>query len=527
MRTCALVLIIVGATIPLVSQQAPSQTFRASTRLVSISVIVQDDSGRPVDGLTAADFTIREDGDVRPVALFAVESRVRARANSEPPPPGVFTNRIDPAALGGVTLIVIDRINTSAINQRRAHEHLVQVLRQMNPADRIGLYLLDPGVLHVLHDISQDTASLLRAVERAAGGTSAALAVADERNLTADPTGDTAPGSALAQFLAQSDAQLKSMGAFFEHLRVKDTTAALEALAGHLAGVRGRKNVIWMSGGFPLVIDDRGGPRVMSPEVRRATMALSASDIAIYPVDARGLMAAFVSRPGDKVQVMPSLEESRRMLDASLMIAEQTGGRAFHSTNDLGAAMARAIDDSALTYLLGYVPASDNWDGRFRRIRVSVNRRGVSVRHRSGYFAHPRTEDRVGIMTEALASPLDATGLPLSVAPAPGPAPQSLSLSIHLHAGAIMLQPAGDLWEGSVQLAIAQGLTGGRLQRTLDRTIDLRLSVAQRAQLDTEGLTLTVAIELDAGAHQVRLVAWDAHSGRLGSVTIPASRLRR
>lgn len=525
-RQCALVVSLLGAVASLSAQQPGTQTFQASARLVPISVVVHDRSGKPVEGLTAADFTISEDGVNRPVALFSVESRSRARADAAPAPPGVYTNQFDPTALGGVTLIVIDRVNTSAVDQRRAHEHLIRFLKQLDPADRVGLYLLDPTVLHVLHDVSRDVESLLRALDRAPGATSTALAVADERNLSADPTGAVTAGSPLDQFLAQSDAQLKNMQAFFEHVRVMDTTAALEALAGHLAGIRGRKNVIWVSGGFPLIIYERDGLRNMSPEVQAATRALTDSDIAIYPVDARGVLDPFVSRAADKVQVVRTLEESRRLLDASMMIADQTGGQVFHSTNDLGTAFARAVADSDLTYMLGYVPSAERWDGRFRRIRVSVNRPGVTVRHRSGYFAHSRQAETAEVtrtrIDEALSSPLDATAVALSIVPSPGATPTSRRLEIHLHAGAILLTAVGDSWEGKVHLAIAQGLTSGRLVRTLERAVELRLSPDQRAQLVEQGLTLTVTIEVETAAHMIRLVAWDEGSGRVGSITIPA-----
>jgi VWFA-related protein len=531
-RNALVVAILCGIGVPLLSQEPPAQTFRTSVRLVPINVVVHDRDGKPVEGLTAADFTITEDGVEHPLALFAVESRTAAQSDAPPPLPGIFTNRIEGAAAGAVTVLLFDRVNTSAMDQRRAHEHLVRFLKSLRPADRVGLYVLDPGALHVLHDFSRDATSLLRAVDRVAGQTSGALAAADERNLPADPSGDASGG--LADFLAQSDAVLTAMQAHFELIRARDTTDALEALARHLAGVRGRKNVIWISGGFPLVIHERDGIRNMSPDVLRATRALSDSDIAIYPVDARGVLDPFVTRPGDKVQVMRSLEESRRLLDASSMIAEQTGGRAFYSTNDLGTAITRANSDADLTYVLGYLPVNDRWDGRFRAIRVSVNRRNVDVRHRRGYFAHPpgiaTAEEQAALLNDALRSPLEATGLPMSVAASPGPAsppaPLKVQLEILLHGGAVSLQPAGEFWEGGVHLTAAQGFADGRLLRLLDRTVNLRLSPEQREPLLQEGLTLTITIEVQADAHHVRLAARDLHSGRLGSVTIPASGFR-
>lgn len=530
MRLAVVVAILCGLGVPLVSQQPPAQIFRSSIRVVPISVVVTDRNGKPVEGLTAADFTITEDGVEHPLALFSVESRTATPALQTPPSPGVFSNRLEGPAVGAVTVILFDRFNTSDVDQRRAHGHLVRFLKNLRAEDRVGLYVLDPGALHVLHDFSQDTASLLRALDRAVGPTSGALATADVRLPQADAYGGGESNPALTEFLARSDASLKAMQAFYEEIRAVDTTAALETIARHLAGVRGRKNVIWISGGFPLMIDDGIIPKNMSREVLRATRALSHSDIAIYPVDARGVLDPFVTRPGEKVPVMRSLEDTRRMLDASLMIAEQTGGRAFYSTNDLGTAIGRATGDSDLTYVLGYVPVNDRWDGRFRRVRVSVNRRGVDVRHRGGYFAHPpeaaTAAEQTALLDDALRSPLEATALPMSVTTSATPASSSVRLEILLHGSGVTLQPAGAEWEGSVHLTAAQGFPDGRLLRLLDRTVNLRLSPEQRQTLLDKGLALTIAVEVHAEAHHVRLVARDMHSGRLGSVTIPASGLR-
>lgn len=530
MRIAVIVALLCGMGAPLVSQQPPPQVFRTSVRFVPLSVVVTDRNGKPVEGLTAADFTITEDGVEHPLALFSVEKRAATPALVTPPTPGVFTNRLEGASAGAVTVILFDRFNTTSVDQRRAHAHLVHVLQNVRAEDRVALYVLDPGALHVLHDFSQDTASLLRAVGRIAGGTSKALATADARLPQADAYGDAQRNAGLAAFLDRSDASLQVMQAFEEEIRALDTTAALEAIAHHLAGVRDRKNVIWISGGFPLVIYEGTMPKSMSPQVRRATRALSHSDIAIYPVDARGVLDPFATRPGDRVQAVRTLEDSRRMLDASLVIAEQTGGRAFYSTNDLGTAIMRATGDSDLTYVLGYVPVKDTWDGRFRSVRVSVNRRGVDVRHRSGYFAHPpeagTAAEQSALLDDALRSPLEATALPMSVTASPGAAATSVRLEIVLYGSGVTLQPSGAEWEGSVHLTAAQRTAAGRLLRILDHPVGLRLSSVQRQTLLDKGLTLTITVEVHADAQNVRVVARDMHSGRLGSVTIPASGLR-
>ncbi len=112
-------------------------------------------------------------------------------------------------------------------------------------------------------------------------------------------------------------------------------------------------------------------------------------------------------------------------LDSMQMLAERTGGVVFTNTNNLGRAISRAIDDAQITYVLGYYPTNVKWDGHFRKISVKVRRPGVSVRHRSGYLAFPpppqTAESRQNALVRALASPLNAIALPLTVNLEPAP----------------------------------------------------------------------------------------------------------
>ncbi len=503
------------------AQQPPS--FRSTARLVPISVVVQDKRGNPVPGLTANDFRIVERGKEQPIALFSVESA--ATANAAARVPNTFTNRIDGPAAAGVTVILYDRLNTRDIHQQQAREHLITFLKQIRPSDRVGLYVLESNAVRVLHDFTQDAASLLKAIDRAASGTSAALAGSQDK-LPAGATGDL--DAELAAFLRGSELAMQS---FFLEQRARASSGALEGIAAHLAGIRGRKSVIWISSGFPIMFSDGMIPRNMSPEVLRATRALSHSDVAIYPVDARGLMGAFSTEPGARKQEFATLDTLMRNTDTSEIIAEQTGGRAFFNTNDLGSAIIRAVEDTNLTYILGYYPQNENWDGRFRDIKVSVARRDVDVRHRRGYFAHPPVmqdaDAAKNAIQEALKSPLDATGLPLTVRVEPGSRPSALRLSIQLAPGALALAEKAPGWEGSVHLAIADAMPAGEIFTNLDTTLPVRLTTAERDKQLEQGLTFSQTISVREGAHQVRVVVRDALTGQMGSVAIPMSQIRR
>lgn len=502
--------------------QAP--VFRADTGLVRVSVVVQDRRGQPVTGLTAADFELFDHRQPQQVALFSVEgSAAPARASDHP---DVFTNRIDGPASAGVTVLLFDRLNTLQEHQTIARNHIFQYLKQLRPEDRVGFYVLEADEVLVLHDFTRDAASLIKAVERVDTRTSVPLAGSQDQLVRGIEVGLRDFDTEIEGWVSRAEEQIQG---FFLDRRVKATTGAMEGIATHLAGVRGRKNVIWISSGFPILFNDGIMLRNASPELFRATRALNDADIAFYPVDARGLMGVFSTPPGARQQEFSTLGDLMSNVETSQVIAEKTGGRAYFNTNDLGGAIQRAAEDSRLTYVLGYTPSHGQWDGRFREIKVRVRRPDVSVRHRSGYFAVrpevPSAVDKQNAIVAALDSPLDATGAGVSVSVHKAAAAGDAVLTIHVEPAAVLLKPEAGMWTGELDVAIAQTLPDGQLVRTTDATVPLRLSQTVRDKLLSEGLTFTRTVTVRPDADQVK-VAIRNNSGSIGTVTIPASRLR-
>ena len=524
----ALILFVCAAVSAGSAQNSPPANqppiFRADTGLVRVSVVVQDRNGRPVTGLTAADFELFDHRQPQKVALFSVEgSAAPARASVQE---NVFTNGIDGPASAGVTVLLFDRLNTLQEHQTIARNHIFQYLKQLRPEDRVGFYVLEADEVLVLHDFTRDAESLIKAVERVDTRTSVPLAGSQAQLVRGLEAGLRDFDTEIEGWVARAEEHIQG---FFTDRRVKATTGAMEGIAAHLAGVRGRKNVIWISSGFPILFNDGIMLRNSSPELYRATRALNDADIAFYPVDARGLMGVFSTPPGARQQEFSTLDDLMSNVETSQVIAEKTGGRAYFNTNDLGGAIQRAAEDSRLTYVLGYVPSHGQWDGRFREIKVRVRRADVTVRHRSGYYAvRPQapSADRQNAIVAALDSPLDATGIGVSVRLDKAASPVDVMLTIRVDPAGVVLQPEAGMWTGEVDVAIAQTLPDGRLVRTTDTTVPLRLADSARQQLLSEGLTLTRTLTVRPDADQVKVAVRNG-AGAIGTVTIPASRLRR
>jgi len=340
--------------VPLLSQTANQQPsiFRADTHLVQVSVVVRDGRLNPLTDLTAADFQVFEDGKQQPIALFSADSRASGTPATTVVPGTVIVSNQVPTT-GGVTVILFDRLNTAWSDQGQAKQNIVKFLSQVAPTERIGFYVLDSSSVSIVHDFTSDTRSLLRALGRVQGQISRETMIAEEKTPTI-----ASGGGMSAAMDAQLDAALARMDEMIKADAVKNradsTLSALEAVARHLAGIPGRKNLIWISSSFPLSFNDGFGTRSMYTEVNIATRAIADANVSVYPVDARGLMnsSAVVTRK----PTYASLRNEMPASDSMEMLAERTGGVAYTNRNDLGRAISRAVEDAKFTYTMATPP---------------------------------------------------------------------------------------------------------------------------------------------------------------------------
>jgi VWFA-related protein len=501
---------------PLVgARQQDRPSFRSSTRLVELSVVVTDRDRNPVPGLTAGDFQIFDDGKPQKVEFFSIEGAgattpaTAAAARN----PREFSNKV--ADAGGVTIILFDQLNTSIAASMKAKEDVARFLEQIRPNDRVGLYVLGTDmVLRVVHDFTSDATTLVRAVSRLRGNVSTALAAEDDAARLDAELADL--------FAGPGESPGKAVMRHFQGLRAVATIDALESIGHHLSGVQNRKNLIWVSAGFPLAaFSERGKSK--TGEINRATRALNDANVALYTVDARGLMPALSGVPGNQTFTTLSMVAGNQ--DILQSVAEETGGRAFLNTNDIHGAVRRAADDARMTYVLGYYPTNDVWDGRFHRVHVKVGRPGLEVRHRQGYFAVATQEQaasqRSAALQAAVASPIDASGLGLTlrIEPAEG-TPADYRLTVRVDPGAIALEQRADESRGALDVIVAQIRADGADAGHADHTVDIRLSGDRLQQFLRSGLTFDRIVTLMPDAERLRVVVRDVRTGALGAIGV-------
>jgi VWFA-related protein len=518
---------VIGATALLTAQNQP--VVKSSTELVRISVLARDHNGKPVTGLEAGDFSITDDTKPQDIVFFDASGAASPTAPSPAAggltsPDGystAFSNLVAADRVRNVTVILLDRLNTVWSDQAQARDGIRKFLSKIRPDDRVALYALDGTALHVLHDFTSDTASLLRALSGAARTTTPQ---ADAQTYTPD----TVLGPDLRTGFDSSEYQMQFVG-----VAAYTTITALQTIGQHLSSVPGRKSLVWISSAFPI-----GGPN--SPlanragttdtvQIQRATHALNTAGISVYPIDARGLTGAF-SDPGTATRppTFAGLDTVRANTEVMHSMADDTGGRVFINTNDIGGAIRSAIDDADAYYVIGYYPPAGPNDGRYRQIGVNTRTSGIDLRYRHGYFstaADAVSGDRKTTLERAIRDVLNATGIPVTVNVAPGQT-QDVELSIAADGRAIALKHDTGAWTGSIDLAIAQVQTDGALHLDTDTTIALKLTDEQHAAILESGLTLTRHITVAPNTARVAVVIRDIGTGALGSVFLPAAKLR-
>lgn len=515
----------------LVWGQAPSSdgpTFQSTTRLVQVNVVVHNRKGDPVADLNKEDFALTEKGKPQQIAVFSVQSKRSLPATPIKLPPHIFSNRFAErgSVPANVTVILLDSLNTQWSDQSYSRQQVIKFLQQVQPGDHIAIYQLGKS-LKILHDYTTDASELLAKMAKYRGDALPDLAASESGDGGFDL--ESVTGS-----YAESD--------FYMANRVVNTLKAIELIANHLASVPGRKNLVWVSGGFPLMmgfdeIPVLGGPirdqRTFTQEMDSAIRALNHASVAVYPVDARGLVVGGgLSAANKSAKKKSTFGATVAYLDTMDELANRTGGKAFYNTNDLKNAIRNAIDDSIVTYTLGYYPSESEADGKFREVKIKVNRPGVNVRYRKGYFSmKPASQDeklRKEELRGAVWSPLDATSLPLNarVDLVDKPEPNTVSVLAQVDTSALVLEQKNDRWSGKLDLVFIQkDEQGNVLGEGVAATLDLNMTRQTYQNTLKQGLIYRKAFAKNAKARTLRIVVRDTSSGLVGSLTVPFSQI--
>ncbi len=409
-------------------------TLQTAVQLVVEDVVVTDKAGRPVHGLPASGFSLRENGAAQ--ALRGFDEHVGGReSHTVVPslPAGVFTNV--PVVNGVANVLLLDGMNTPPEAQPYLRDQLVRFLAAERPGTRTAVFTLNQS-LHLLQDFTVDPA-LLKRVVKLQGVQFSPLLNRELNDTDAHKTSER-----LTDMIEQSggDSMLEQMqialldmearrASQVTQVRARLTMEALEQLARYLAGVPGRKNVLWFSGSFPVNIvrdvqttgDPFAGNADMTAELRRTINLMAANRVAVYPIDARGLEPAPSQSATDngtagnrqRTQLTygtraPNPRDNQFYIDQAAEhstmqeLAQGTGGEAFYNTNGLQEAMERSATDGDNYYTLQYTPPPGSKPGELRKIEIRLNHPGARLSYRRTYYTSAPRD------AELAASPIPA-----------------------------------------------------------------------------------------------------------------------
>jgi VWFA-related protein len=508
---------------------------RSTTRLVQINVIALGRDGRPLTDLTKDDFTVTEAGKPQQIAFFTIDRLESRRESADKLPPNIFSNYSGHGSgvPTSVTAILLDGLNTEWSSQASARRQVVSFLKQIQPEDRIALFSLGAS-LRVLHDFTTDSRELVAQLNKYAGNASTELGASQAKTVDELKTEMGIDDKAALAMLARAG-QMEAQ--FMTESRVQRTLKAIEAIAEHLAGVPGRKNLVWVSGSFPawarFDVEESGDAprrewRSFGDELTRTVRALNQANVAVYPVDARGLM----TDPGfsaDRAAAPPKTGWTPPNIDTMNELASGSGGRAFYNTNDIQGSVRRAIEDSRITYTLGYYPADTEPDGKYRTIRVKVNRPGATVRHRRGYTPgkDQLPTDKVADveLRQALWSPLDSTAIDMNARVDRVKGSDLLYVVVQIAPANVTIEQANNVWTANLAIAFIQNDSSGKQMSGGRDNMSLRLAKDEYLAILRTGILFRKQFPMPTGAAVLKVAVVDKPTGITGSVTVPLSRV--
>ncbi|SPE25537.1 exported hypothetical protein [Acidobacteriia bacterium SbA2] len=391
------------------SQKRPESgvlVLKQKVRRVLVDIVVRDSNGKPVHGLTAKDFSVTEDGRSQNVVSFE-EYKLDAPSIALPPnapsqKPNVFVNVPKAAERGPLYVILYDMVNMEVEDQITARQQVLKFIRGKPAGTRFAIYVFSDE-LRLVQGFTDDRDSLFAAL--------------DPHN----PKPHVPQSFLLSRNYGYGDAI--------------STMHVLTRIGEFLEGLPGRKNLIWMAGTFPVALyPHEGDPQDLRDDIRRELNELARAQAAVYPVNIRGVVlnpegaltgltpyggsasveplpqgstggglatpAANGTTPGGSPDRSTAAMRTGSNLQTSGAsgslasdymvendIATATGGKAFHSDNDLNAALTEVTEDGGNYYLLSYAPTNPRYNGSLRKIHVGLDKSAYQLAYRRFYYA--------------------------------------------------------------------------------------------------------------------------------------------
>jgi VWFA-related protein len=516
-------LLVASAPCLVAGEPPAAQSFKESIEVsvVNLDVYVTDKKGQPVSGLKKEDFQILEDGKPVEISNFYAESRGTAPA-ATPSPAGVPGQPVPerPVSQRLRLVVFVDDVNLSQANRKRILENVGKFLHsELKPGDEVMLVRYNQKL-----DIRRQFTPDLRKVD---ADLAEILNLPTDTRKYQDSLGQAIFSSIMVRLGGErggestSGMEIESQieaWAGEESIMVQGSLDALDSVVSWLAGVPGRKAVLYVSDGLPITpgldmytIWSRA-PREasitqrvsamnaekydMTTRFRQLTSHASRNRVAFYPIEAYG------TRNGDSVSLFDSI--SLEVRQAGLrFLADDTGGRALLNATDVPSALARVAEDFGTYYSIGYQPQRAG-DEAEHKIEVKVKARGAQARYRRWYRDKPvgETVAEATLAVMRFGPEDNPLGAKLEVVPN-GKKPGETLVRIQVPVAKLFLQPNGESRQGQLRLYVVASGEGSTTPVRQTKLVTVEVPEAEAAAGSRKEYTHEIAIPLKPGFYAV------------------------
>ncbi len=513
---------------PPAQEAGQDATFSSNTQLVIETVTVRDKSGKTIEGLTAKDFTITEDNAPQAIRFFEYQKLPEI---PEPLPPQtgdtIVLNKFPKSRITAETpgntryrdhrllALYFDMTALPPGDQLRSLDAARKFIRtQMTPADLVAIMMFEGGAVNVLQDFTADRDRLSTIIETIAVGESQGF----DETVTDDSAADT--GAAFGQ----DDSE-------FNIFTTDRQLAALQTAAVMLGQLSEKKSLLYFASGIRLNGMDN------QAQLHATVNAAIRAGVSFWPIDARGLVASAplgdASRGSPGGTGMYSGTSSlaftgnfQASQDTLWALAGDTGGKALLDNNDLSAGIVQAQKAVSSYYIIGYYTSNQNLDGKFRRIKITLNN-GLSanIDFRQGYFAGKTfnkftVADKERQLEDALmlGDPITDLTIALEVNYFQlNRAEYYVPVEVKIPGRELALARKRGAERTVIDFILEVKDDFGSTMQNIRDKVDVKLTDATAAEWAKRPVEYDTGFTLLPGKYQVKFLARDAETGRIGT----------
>ena len=533
-----------GSNSPQADARQRTPVFSVESAMVVVDVTVRDSKGKLVDDLKKEDFRIFEDNAPQNLVTFSAENvaigPVSKAANqsmgqpeeSQSQPQAIVNLALNPSApvkkedLADKRLVILFFDLNSLGNENliravdAAHDFIA---RQTGPQDLMAIATYS-STLSLVQDFTNDHELLLKTLNEISSNKSEESTASDTSTESSDEV-----------FVPDS--------VQFDVFNTDRRLSALETLAKMYREFPERKSLIYFSGGVTTTGVENNA------QIRSTVDSANRSNMSIYTVDSQGLVAlppggdASRKSAGSAAFGGSGMMRQRNSLSSSqetlVTLAHDTGGRSFSDSNDLSLAMKQVQVDTNVYYVLGYFSSNPKEDGKYRKIRVELNRSGLKIANRPGYFASKAfgqlTQQEKDLqLTHAMNVERPFVDVPLILEAdffRKDNNTNYVPISIEIHGDGLQFEEKGSNREGKFEFVAQAYDPKGRVTGVARDAVSVKLPVEKAEKIKSGGIFYSTGFQLRPGAYNLKFLVRDNVTGKLGSfeqaIRVPAFDLKK